>query len=347
LSKILVALAFIFQNSYAHLLYNQQWSFISSILSVEDGARWFASIAGISSLASTACGTLVSVLVQRIGLYGLLACTVITLSASLLCAERAYHLSQIYNFDPGAEIRQKNMEKSQKKHETQQNLAKKARSLFDRVPALKALFFEILSFQSMTTILNVCFVSKLKSTITNDEERAAWTGRLYASINGVSALFQFILLPLFLNRIEARLLWKLLPLIPVISCFMMSLEMHSSLMIFALAFASSKCLDYSIRGVLTEMVYVPLDFDSRYVGKEINGVFGNRLGKSGMSVFLSALTGFFNAPVEILIKLSALMSLSWTTCSWLSKLIPESKDAQVAVDKRRREIEAKSEDKSK
>jgi len=338
LSKVLIALTFLFQNSYAHLLYNQHWSFLSSILSVESGTRWFASIAGLSSLASAFSGTMVSILAQRIGLYGLLGCTAFTLSISLLCAERAYYISKVYNFDPGDEISKKQVEKSRKKEDAQSNLTGKVQKLFQRVPELKALFFEVISFQSMATILNICFVSKLKSTITNDIERAAWTGRFYGSINAVSAAFQFIILPLFLNGIETKLLWKLLPLIPMISCFLMTMNTQASLMVFALAFASAKCLDYSVRGVLTEIVYVPLDFDSRYVGKEINGFFGNRLGKSGMSVLLSAITGVFPNPLGILTKLSVVASLSWGSCSWwLSSLISKSKEAQSAVDRKEKE----------
>ena len=48
-------------------------------------------------------------------------------------------------------------------------------------------------------------------------------------------------------------------------------------------------MDYSLRNILAELVYVPLDFESRYVGKEIIAVFANRFGKSGMALILSGL----------------------------------------------------------
>ena len=95
-------------------------------------------------------------------------------------------------------------------------------------------------------------------------------------------------------------------------------------MLVAVAFFATKCLDYSIRGVATEMVYVPLDFESRYVGKELNGVFGNRLGKSGMSVLLSALTALFGGSVALplLTQMATVASLTWASCTvWLSRLV--------------------------
>lgn len=94
LSQLVVGLAFLFQNSYAHLLYAQQWSFIGSVMTPEEGSKWFASIAGLSSVAAACTGTIVSQLVTRIGLVGLLMCTCITLSMSLFSAERAYAMSQ-------------------------------------------------------------------------------------------------------------------------------------------------------------------------------------------------------------------------------------------------------------
>jgi len=94
LSQLVVGLAFLFQNSYAHLLYTQQWSFIGSVMDPEEGSKWFASIAGLSSVAAACAGTIVSQLVTRIGLVGLLMCTSVALGFSLLSAERAYAVSQ-------------------------------------------------------------------------------------------------------------------------------------------------------------------------------------------------------------------------------------------------------------
>jgi len=54
----------------------------------------------------------------------------------------------------------------------------KASKVFTRVPTLKALFVEILACQGLSTLLNVCFVSALKSEIPNDDERAGWMGKV-------------------------------------------------------------------------------------------------------------------------------------------------------------------------
>lgn len=53
LRKAVVWVLYLLQNSYAHLLCTQHWSFIGSDLISAQGARWFVSIAGLTSLTST------------------------------------------------------------------------------------------------------------------------------------------------------------------------------------------------------------------------------------------------------------------------------------------------------
>ena len=60
-----------------------------------------------------------------------------------------------------------------------------------------------------------------------------------------------------------------------------------------------KSMEYSVRGVTTEMVYVSLDYESRFLGKEIIGVFVNRVGKSAMAIALSAVTAYFGSQFDL------------------------------------------------
>ena len=63
-------------------------------------------------------------------------------------------------------------------------------------------------------------------------------------------------------------------------------------------------------------MYVPLDFDSRFLGKEIIGVFANRFGKSGISIILSMITSFYgDLDVSQLSLLTTAASTVWLTCS--------------------------------
>lgn len=97
-------------------------------------------------------------------------------------------------------------------------------------------------------------------------------------------------------------------------------------------------MDYSLRNVLAELVYVPLDFDSRYMGKEIIAVFANRFGKSGMAVILSGLQfllGASNGNGKLLIGMALFVSLGWwVSCISLSSRLMNQDDAERAVGNR-------------
>ncbi|CAB9498540.1 expressed unknown protein [Seminavis robusta] len=342
--KALVALAFVYQNSYAHLLYTQHWSFLSSVMTPKEGSIWFSSIAGLSSIICTMTGTMVKPLVNSVGLVGTVACNCIFLVLSLICCDRAYQLSETHGFDP-AKIKQN--EKSAQNDDnnnnnsssSNNNLVWKAKDLFQRVPTLGALFGEVLTFQSMSVILNIAMVTRLKQVMPNDNERAAWTGSLFAGVSGLSGVLQFVVIPMFLQRIEPRLVWKVMPLVPFMFSLYQSFQGASpDLFILALSFFAAKTMDYSIRGVVNEMVYQPLDFDSRYLGKEIIGVLGSRFGKSGVSLLMSGLAYVFpQFGIYHLSKLSVLASAGWLTMSWwLSALVPRKDEAQAAFLEQRR-----------
>lgn len=51
-------------------------------------------------------------------------------------------------------------------------------------------------------------------------------------------------------------------------------------------------MEYSIRGQVSEMVFASLDYESRYLGKEVINLLANRLGKSGMAISLFLLTTY-------------------------------------------------------
>jgi ATP/ADP translocase len=337
-SQALVGLAFLFQSSYQHLLYTQQWSFVGSVVTPDEGARWFGILAGCSSLFCSLTGSMVPKLLPSTGLLGLLGLTAVTLTGSALCADRAYAISEQYGFDPSKQ-RQQQESKSQKENAvppTAQSKFSQAVELFRRVPTLGVLFAEVLSFQSLNTILNVAFVRSLKQDIVDDQMRAAYTGQFYSAINAVSAMLQFVVVPLFLKHTEPAMIWRLMPLIPLAVCLPQLIHGQLSLTLLAAAFFAAKVMDYAVRSVLYIMVYQPLDFESRYVGKEIIGIFGSRFGKSGMSLILSGLAAVGLTAQQQLGQLSLLASLTWLGSTWwLSGMLPSKKEAQAQVDRRK------------
>lgn len=347
LTRAVVAPLFVFQNSYAHLVYTQQWSFLGSVMTPSEGTRWFSFIAGLSSLVCTLTASSVQTIADRsYGLVLLVFMTCATLGLSMICADTAYRLSSEYGFDPSQELQQKQSkkEKENAKGSVESNdeeplLAKTGR-MFQTSPTLAGLFGEVIAFQSLSTVLNVCFVRQLKESIPADGDRAAFTGQFYAGVNGISAVMQFFVIPLLRKYLEPQWVYRFLPavLMPLLTyAAIVPASASNGLMIATLSFFALKSADYSIRGIATELVYQPLDFDARYLGKEVIGVFANRFGKSGTSMILSALTGFglMAKSTRPMSQLAVGVGGIWSVCSlYLSQHVVTNRQAEEQVQKR-------------
>lgn len=110
----------------------------------------------------------------------------------------------------------------------------------------------------------------------------------------------------------------------------------SALYLVAISFLTAKTMDYSLRNVLAELVYVPLDFESRFVGKEVIAVFANRFGKSGMALLLSGLQFVRGSGGGGgLSGIALVASLSWwASAVRLSSLVLAKEEAELVVAER-------------
>jgi ATP/ADP translocase len=330
LVKFIAGPLFVFREAYVQLITSQYWSFMSSVLTPSQSGKWFAPISGLTSITSALAGINVSRVVDKVGLTGALAGTGIMMLLSLIATTKAYAISDRYGFTPSDDHKHEQKKVKGAAQTEEMGMFQKASKLFTRVPTLWALFLEILSSQGLATLLNICFVSKLSTAIPNDSDRAGWMGKFFALINVFSMVLQFGVLPPLMQVIEPRDLWRAMPLIALCFTGFQATQVDPSLYIVSASLLVQKTLEYSVRRMLDEMVYVPLDFESRYVGKEIIGVFGYRFGKSSMSLCLSAFTGVFgNLGLQELSVLTSGATLLWLSSAWkLSNLVPTRKEAE-------------------
>ena len=272
--KMTVAGLFVFREAYVQLLATQHWSFMGSVLDSRSGSRWFGPIAGATSASSAIAGYAIGPLVRRMGVCGLLGLTSASLVASGALAEAAYGVAERGGFSPADEHESESKKRGTKKGE--ENIFSKAGSLFSRVPALKFLFFETLVCQGLSTVLNVTFIATLRKHFPSDKDRASFMGMFYALANLASGVFQFGVIPHVMHLLRPSWVWLSMPSVMVAMCMYQLATQDPGLMLVAGAFMTMKTLEYSIRGVANELIYVPLDFESRYVGKEVIGMLGYR-----------------------------------------------------------------------
>jgi ATP/ADP translocase len=193
ISKWTAFALFVIQNGFVQLLYTQHWSFLGSMNQNEDGtalsdaksSAWFSPVAGIGSGSSTLAAYTVTHLVDRVGLSGLLWLAAGGICVSVYFAELAYSVAEKHGFEPHQEASKDATRKAttndatkvaQSEHNPQDSIIRRAINLFTRVPVLGALCVEVLVCQCLSSLAAFLFVLKVKETIVDDEERAAWTG---------------------------------------------------------------------------------------------------------------------------------------------------------------------------
>jgi ATP/ADP translocase len=336
--KFVTGPLFVFRESYVQLLTSQYWSFMASALTPNQSSKWFGPIAGLTSITSAVAGVAVSPLVSRIGLTGALLGTGIMLILSLFAANVSYNIARDHGFEPKDTTMHKkpspaNGANAPDTHKM--GMLPKARRLFARVPVLQALFMEILASQGLATVLNVIFVTSLGAAIPNDDERAGFVGKFYSLVNVITMCLQFAVLPPLMTILEPKALWRVIPLVSLMFSVFQSLQPNPSLYICSASLLVMKVSEYSARRMLDEMIFVPLDFESRFVGKEVIGVFGYRFGKSLMSLVVSGFTSLNkNIGLQGLSVLSTVVSMSWMQTAWrLSNMVPTRAEAEAAFMK--------------
>jgi len=361
LTKYIVGVLFVFRESYVQLITSQHWSFISSVLTPSQSSMWFAPISGLTSVTSALAAICVGKLSALWGIPGVVGAAGLFLAFSVIFGDIAYRVAEKHGFNPADEHYRKKEAKLKaaaskggsnkntastsssssppSKHDKEESLIVKAKDVFTRVPTLWALFCEILACQGLSTVLNVCCVTKVAEVIPDDAERADWMGKFFAFTNVVSSVLQFGVLPATSSFLEPSTLWKIMPLIMMtMSCVLafpkrVGKELADpTLNMVGAAYAVMKILEFSVRRMLDEMVYVPLDYESRFVGKEVISVLGYRFGKSASSLVLSAITHTLGiGGLRELSYFTTAAAALWLGTAWrLSNFVPTRAEAEEA-----------------
>jgi ATP/ADP translocase len=110
-------------------------------------------------------------------------------------------------------------------------------------------------------------------------------GRFFATVNVSACFLQCFVLPHVLSQ---RTLPHVLLYLPLIVFLAVLLGVFNpGIISVMLGFGTIKVLEYSVMTAASEMIYMPMDRDVRYLGKELIKFFGHKLGKSAASLILS------------------------------------------------------------
>jgi len=162
-------------------------------------------------------------------------------------------------------------------------------SAIRRSKYLSFILIIVVLMQVATTLIYYQFNSMLELTIPEEDLRTEYSGKIFAIVNVMTVVFQLFGSFLFLHFFGLKRSHLLLPLI---LCFnaLGSLVIPSFAMI-SIAFITIKAFDFSLFGVLKEMLYIPLKQEEKFQAKSIIDVFAYRSAKALASLLILLLQG--------------------------------------------------------
>ncbi|MBM4044556.1 MAG: hypothetical protein FJ279_05530 [Planctomycetes bacterium] len=256
---------YVFREAYIVVIIEQYWSFINSTLGHDDARKLNGPICGIASLGAIAGGLLVKHLAPQRGTEYLLILAAASLVPAAVFSAIAYRLGG---------------EPKPSQEETRARHGHLALGLF-RSRYLLCLGLLIIATQVVSTVLDLRFSALVENALPVKDQRTAYLGGFYATLNAVSSSLQFLLVPLVLHLCPLRLVHPCIPLVHLAASAVLLL--HPSLRTGAAAYLLFKSLDYSVFRAAKEILYIPLSFDARYRAKSVIDAFGYRFSKGAAS----------------------------------------------------------------
>jgi len=187
---------------------------------------------------------------------------------------------------------------------------------------LQLLFIEAITHQTCTNMLNLMFHNGLGLEVSEDSVRAMLVGRFFATVNITACTLQCFILPSVLSQSSLPNVLSKIPFIVFVA--VMLGVFRPGLISVMLGFGTIKVLEYSIMTAASEMIYMPMGHDVRYLGKELIKFFGHKLGKSAASLILSACVAHVKPSLATQSMWGAAFAVCWgATMYRLSRFLKE------------------------
>ncbi len=330
--KVIIITFYAFREIYVSLLSTQQWAFIATSLD-KTTSSYIVTFSGVVSIASAIGGFAVEQLVKIGGVQTLLLSSCLCVLACFVLGEIAFqmrpHEINVFSSPAAAAVPSddsvvsdatgkdtaSSSVRSNASADTSQTSKKKSNFMLDswnliwKHRILQLLLVEGVVHQLCTNMLNMMFLNGLRKEVAEDSVRAMLVGRFFASVNIVVCALQIFVLPTVLSQASLPRVLTKVPLI--VMCAAALGVVRPGIISVMLGFGVIKVLEYSVMTAASEMIYVDMGHEVRYLGKELIRYFGHKMGKSAASLVLSGMVAQFDPSLGTQSLWGAGLSLCW------------------------------------
>ena len=148
------------------------------------------------------------------------------------------------------------------------------------------------------------FNCHVEAHVADQDLRTEYCGRIFGLTSLLSGTFQFIGSFFLIHFLGLRSSHLMIPLVLLANGLMVWLIPTFALVSFSFIFL--KAIDFSIFGVIKEMLYIPLRLDEKYRAKAIIDVFAYRTSKALIALAILGLQFFL---AEYVLNLTGILAI--------------------------------------
>lgn len=177
--------------------------------------------------------------------------------------------------------------------EIKQTAEKGAFSMVWKTPYLMCVLILVVLMQVTVGLMEYQFNAHLELSIIEKDLRTQYVGQMMTYVNLLSGFFQIVGSFIMIQALGVRGSHLTVPLILLMNAA--ALIYLPSFALISFAFVFIKAVDFSLFGVIREMLYVPMKLDEKYRAKAVIDVFAYRSSKALVSVCILGLQFFSGA----------------------------------------------------
>lgn len=257
---------------YILLMFKQLWSMIHSTISSSKAKALYGAIFGMGTVGSIVGSSVTGFFAPLVGSENLFLLTLPIYALLFFAYRQSYHVSGLLTI---------------KQTEPEKLRAREGFSMIAKNRYLLGVLLLVVFMQISVALVEYQFNHAIEVAVPDKDLRTAAMGKLMGLINTLSLLLQFVgsfLLLQFLGLKRSHFL------VPVLLCSAAFLYLFNpSFMAIAFAFIFTKSIDFSLFGVIREMLFVPLKLDEKFRAKAVIDVFAYRTSKAVASLVLLGL----------------------------------------------------------
>ncbi|MDN3506412.1 MAG: Npt1/Npt2 family nucleotide transporter [Simkaniaceae bacterium] len=165
----------------------------------------------------------------------------------------------------------------------------------------------VVFMQMITAVVDFQFNDVLERFFPDRDTRTEYSARVLGAMHTITVAMQFIGTYVIIKWMGFRNAHYFVP--AALAVFAGLLAVFPVFPIASLMFVSCKCLDFSVFGVVKEMLYVPLKPDEKFRAKAVIDVFAYRTSKAFASLLIILVTSLVST--NMLSWLSILIAFAW------------------------------------